>query len=133
MEKKLLKKKSTTWKCPKNCELKNKPCKHLESLLPQMGDGSISKSTAKAYQGTKIILDEENLGSLKVYDRIERKLASKGFKDYEINLIMDRFVSKLTIGEITDKHGYLSSYTVRNLLSKLTDVLEFMGGTSSDE
>jgi hypothetical protein len=127
VENKPLKKKSKTWRCPKKCKLGDKPCRHLEKLLPSLDRGKLSGAVLTEYryvsENTEVSVDF----SPEFYAKIERGLASRGFRDYEINLIMDRFVSRMTIGEITEKHNYLSSGTVSALLAKLTKVINFMG------
>lgn len=62
----------------------------------------------------------------KKYRDYEAKLAGMGFKQYEITLIMDRFISKLSISEITKRHGYVSTWVVVKLLDHLSKTLGYL-------
>ena len=133
MEKNVLKKRSKVWKCPKKCQISDRPCKHLEALLPSMGQGKLSESKTEEYDDSVSIAVDSYEDTPEFYQKIEQKLGEQGLRNYEIDLIMDRFISKLTLKEIAKKHGYLSTYTVKELLIKLTKVLRFMEGSRNGQ
>ena len=99
MEKKNSKKKSGKWECPSGCKPGKKPCGHLEKLLPneELRYMKYDTLTRMAEVYRSIEAPEEAR-----YAAYEDSLRTFGFKDYEIDLIMDRFISNLSIREITD-------------------------------
>ena len=50
---------------------------------------------------------------------VEAKLYAYGLPEYEVELLLDRFVSNLSLSEIADRQGYRNKQDVYRLLSGL--------------
>lgn len=48
---------------------------------------------------------------------IEERLHMVGLQSHQVTLLMDRFVSQLTLKEIAEKHGYISPSAAQYLIS----------------
>lgn len=112
---------SKTWVCQNGCKMDKVPCKHLENLLPRLSDGKVTQETMGGYSikyGETTSLDE--------YERqcndLEGNLSEAGFNPTETHLIMDRFVSGLSIKELSKKYGATDSVIVNRLDSILTEL-----------
>lgn len=91
------------------------PCKHLEALLPQTQLNPISKATIDNAK----LLDEVTT-SIDEFEDNCKVLHEKLVKQYKLNktiahLVIDRFVSGLTIKELADQAG-MSSLSIRMAL-----------------
>lgn len=124
MAHKNLKKKSTKWSCPQGCDLTKTICSHLEKELPKLNlPREYSTSSTQAYK--QILEGNQEITHTEAdYLNLEQKLDKLGFKDYEIELIMDRFVLGMEIGDIAKSHGYINPYTVDYLLRSLKEKLK---------
>lgn len=126
MAKKDLKKLAKEWACPQGCDVTKKLCHHLDDILQNpRNPGELSTEVRRQYKD-HLIAESEVPNMEQQYDDYEKKLEGVGFKDYEIDLIMDRFVHEMSIRDITEKHGYLRTQDVVRLLEKLKGTLQFV-------
>lgn len=91
------------------------PCKHLEALLPVTQLNGLSKATldnAALFYGTTVTMEE--------FEANCKVLHLKLVKHYKLNktianLVIDRFVSGLTIKELADQTG-MSTISIKMVL-----------------
>lgn len=127
MAKKPLKKNLTKWECKQGCDISKKICKHLESTLSTDLNGSQSKETEDKYKEYLISGIET---SDPEYDNkaeyLEEMLRGTGLDDFRIDLVMDYYVSNVTIKEIMTKYGYVEKKAVIYLLNDTMKILRKM-------
>jgi hypothetical protein len=131
MAKKRSKQQSTgTWECPEGCPVTAKPCPHLEKLLPSAEAGK---------DGRKLVYSD-NIDALSTffYDYLPSttdaevrnfvtKLQKYGLQDYEVEILVERFVNNKTIKEITDESGYTSPGAAFYIIKKAIEKLKTRG------
>lgn len=102
--------------------MSKEPCKHLERLMPVNGKVSIDVLTG--------YVENMGLDSLPddIYEdechRLERKLKNSGFNPTQAYMIMDRFVSNLSIKEMSKKYGRTSNEITQDLKTLANEVKE---------
>lgn len=101
--------------------MSKKICSHLASRIghwPQ--EAALSKATmveAQAEARSDALYDIP-AGEFELMCRgVEERLHMIGLKSHEVTLLMDRFVSQLTLKEIAEKHGYISPSAAQYLIS----------------
>jgi hypothetical protein len=112
MEKKNSKKQS--WVCKHGCPESKTPCKHLDRSLPAMNRGNMSMNAMVEHREIvtrQLTPNETNL---------EKFLIKYGLQEYEVDLIMDRYIGNLSLREITEAQGYTQHNTVSRLIDQIT-------------
>lgn len=113
--------KEKCWSCFHGCEKSDKPCKHLERLLDNPNKGTLSfqfmnenKESVQSTPDFKTLND----GSL------EAKLATLGLTHWEIEIILDRFISNLSFEDIALNHGYQNRKSISRVLTNSLNKLK---------
>lgn len=119
MAKKLSKK---TWACKEGCKLDFAPCEHLEKLLPQLEE-QLSYSRKVEYYNKAEAEKLEHQEFEKKAKEVQRMLLSFGLESFRVELIMDRFVSNLTLKEIASNRGYVDAKAVHRVITTTLDFL----------
>lgn len=99
------------WECQYGCDLSKKMCKHLDNMLPSIMNGAISGDVIEEYMVNTLM--NENIDERDSYEDLcnilEGDLKALDFNPTEVSLLMDRFISGLTIKELGKKYGADSS------------------------
>lgn len=135
MAKKRSGKKLKTWSCEEGCDVSKTPCRHLAGKLPQVDSGRLSEDTKRAYQSLQDdqgIYSYEDFAMAKESEhefkcrRVEAALKSVGLEDFRIEILMDRYVSSMTLKEIATQYGYVSGAAVQYLIKDTLRILKSM-------
>lgn len=110
----------SSWKCEHGCKPSKTPCKHLERVLRPVMDGTMSLE--RRQEVYELVMRQP--GNSEQISRLTDSLHNYGLKDYEIDLIIDRYVGNLSLRELAKVHGFLSHMAVIRLLNDLTDRLK---------
>ena len=124
------KKKLMTWGCDQGCDISRKPCKHIESAIaPDIGNGTMSMKLRQDIETDKITEDPimDQLEYEMQYRRLEGALAKMGLESFRAELLMDRFVDKLSLSEIAKNRGYLNHNEVNRLVKDTLIKLRSIG------
>ena len=118
-----------TWRCSEGCEVSNKPCKHLEKLLPPV----INRNKVRTeYRG-----DIEYIASTFDSDvKIEYQekqfctwLKTYGLNEVEVELAFTKFYRNLTWKEVADELSFINEEAARYLWRKIRTKLRILGIT----
>lgn len=96
---------NSSWECEHGCTPSRVPCKHLERKLPAPNQGVLQKKYLK--ENVLAIVDELGHQPAISDERLYMALRQYGLKEYEVELIMDRYVANLSLTEISEKQGYV--------------------------
>lgn len=123
MARKKHKKSSGPLKCKRGCNISKALCPHIEALLPQPDDGRLAYDTKEQlhheqYSGIKQDEFERRARAL------ERQLSKIGLEEFRIRLLMDRFISRFSLQEISDKDGYTDKKAVFRLIKQTLERLK---------
>lgn len=83
-----------------------------------MNRGAISAEVMEKHDVNSALMRQ-----FEVYNDIDRRLVEYGLPEYEIELLLDRYVSKLSLREIAKIHGYVHPQIVERLLRQVTERL----------
>ena len=118
-----LKKKSKVWTCKHGCTVDKAPCTHLEKLLPKpRNNNAVSKKNSD-----KVMPEEPRFNFEQKCKELEEKLRTVGLESFRIELIMDRYISRLTLAEIAEKQGYVNGSAVQYLIKQTLQMLKNSG------
>jgi hypothetical protein len=95
-------------------------CPHLEEKLRIKDSKSLRKKHFDEYKHYLSITPDDAVSYDEKALKLEAKLKALGLPSWRVELLMDRFIDKLSINEIADKRGYLSRTTVYKLLTETT-------------
>lgn len=101
--------------------MSKEPCKHLANLIPRVKDGELSLATIQGFtemSGLDDVYYEDEC------HRLERKLKDSGFNPTQVYMIMDRFVSNLSIKEMSKKYGRTANEITQDLKTLAKEVKE---------
>lgn len=121
------KNKLKTWACPEKCKNNSSPCQHLQKLLPGVDSGIATRAIKQTmldihYSGAVSSVDRED--SIK---HLRLKLLKIGLKTEQADLLIDKFISNLSLKEISDKSGYVSGAAVNYFLKNTISYLRTIG------
>lgn len=118
-------------RCPYGCSLKTTPCAHLEEYISQSeknAERSVKAVRVPNIDTIPVDWVQNTEGLLYVpedYDRstynLVKKLQELGLADYEVTLMVERFINDATFSEIAELHGYTSpgmAYRMYKLIIK---------------
>ena len=98
----------------------------MEDDLRDRGSKSLRKKHIPAYKYHVEITADDSSSYEEKAAELERKLTELGMPPWRVELLMDRYVSNLTISEIAKKRGYLSRTTVYGLLKETVSIAKKM-------
>ena len=115
MAKKPLEKSS--WTCNHGCKPSKVPCKHLERALgnPPWDGAMTLERRLEVYE-----LVMRQPGTSAEVTRLADSLVKYGLKDYEIDLLIDKYIGNLSFRELAKLHSYTSHRAVMRVLEELT-------------
>lgn len=121
------KKSLKVWKCSKECENTSIPCEHLQKLLPSMDRGFLGSEAKQSLIEDMSIptvdftVQEERITSLR------RKLLKVGCSKDQAEVLIDRFISNMTLGDIATKSGFVDGSAVNYFLQYTLSYLKSIG------
>ena len=121
-EKKASSKSSKRWVCPENCLLTNTPCIHLRKLLPWD-----PKDTMNVKRLAHELWHQLPENTEKNIDNLKLALKRLNFDGEETDLLIDKYVSNLSLDEIARDRGYSSVGGLHRRLSRLVKQLQQIG------
>lgn len=130
MAEKHSKKKLTTWVCNFGCDITRNTCKHIEAAIaPDVGNGTMSMKLRQDIETDKITEDPiiDQLEYEAQYRRLEKSLAKMGIESFRAELLMDRYVDRLSLAEIAKNRGYLNHNEVNRLVKDTLVKLRAIG------
>ncbi len=117
MEKKVSNKE---WGCNHGCIVDKKPCKHIEAYIA-ITNGSMSREFVLKL--TQVNINEEPIGQQEDYEEKHKKtllaLISAGLSKRNADIIMERFVDKLSLKEIASSQGFAGKQSVQNAIGSI--------------
>lgn len=130
----VVKKKPTeTWVCPEGCDLSASPCKHLERLIsnpnkePQFENKykCIGSNVEKAYyeSGAGFVIPE-GIRSRSYEYQFRAKMEKAGLEPVKVDILVLRFVYSMSLRDIAEELGVMSSMTVLRLYEEAMTVLK---------
>lgn len=122
MEKKDLKKRQTTWTCKHNCNIESTTCKHIESLIA-VTNGKMSREFREKLQMRNLVeqrIEHQDDYELHYVDT-RQALINFGLSKYDTELLMDKFVDRLSLQEMAKTRGYRTHGGVLARLNKVLD------------
>lgn len=124
------KKSSEVWKCKHNCPVTKIPCKHLEKLIKKPIRG---KGLKPAYESNslKLATSDDKYHEKAVKLEAELRKFFVGYDSFRVDLIMDRYVSNLTLMDIASLYGYTSSGAVQHLIKSSLHLLRANGSLTA--
>lgn len=125
MEKKLSKKSSGTWGCEHGCDVTTAPCKHIEKLLPQLGDKRLVRIDDIANFSMDVFAFYHPKFSLKDF---EEDMRDHGFvNDWDLELLVAKFYYGMSNRQITRDQDYVSARTTDRRIKQLVRLLDERG------
>lgn len=110
----------SSWACDHGCKPSKVPCKHLERTLRPVMDGAMSLE--RRLEVYELVMRQP--GNSEQIARLATALHQYGLKDYEVDLIIDRYIGNLSLRELAKLHGYVSHMAVVRVLDEITGRLK---------
>lgn len=125
MEKKLSEKSSKTWGCEHGCDVRYKPCKHIERKLPQVSD----KRTIHVDDIANFSMDVFTFYHPKFeLEEFKEEMKTYGFvENWDLELLIAKFFYGMSNRSITRDQDFVSARTTDRRINQLVRLLRERG------
>lgn len=115
----------TTWSCPEGCLLTKYPCKHLEKLLPshRIDPRLMFLQNMTGYHNDDAFSYHCTVNDGELNDLL-LKLKKYPLEPFQVEVLIDKAVYKLSFREIMIKYSYINVPTVQRVYQSALNVLK---------
>lgn len=119
MGKRRSKKSLKKWECSEGCDISKNICPHIEKKLPQIVN-TLSRARLTDYYVSVEDTDSHESDWL----RLRSDLRTMGLRGEDCELVLDRYVSGLSLEELAKKYHFVSVSRLRYYLDNLKPKVE---------